>query len=111
MSALPLKSRTFVDALVHVRYAPNADIASLRGSDMITLTNIYRRGNELPPIIHPLPLCLLGGLGVLSGSALDEPDHISATTCVDAPATAPGHFFGADYLSVDDRRSFPVASV
>ena len=59
---------------------------------------------ELPLIVHPLPLSLLGGLGVLSGSALDDPNHMPRPP-------RRGIFLTADCLSVANPRSFPVASV
>jgi hypothetical protein len=61
----------------------------------------YRSGIELPLIRHRLPLFSRGRFGfVISGSAPDSSKSQLVQEykfcCVDAPATAPGHFLSAD---------------
>ena len=73
----------------------------------------YRSGIELPPIIHLLPLWLLGGFG-LSHPARRRTFRIHNLRAGLAYKTArrgPGHRVGANYFSLADPHPFHVASV
>lgn len=72
----------------------------------------YRSGIELPPIIHLLPLWLLGRFG-LSHPARRRTFQIHNLRAgyIKTARRGPGHRVGADYLSLADPHPFHVASV